>query len=174
MNIRRSSSVTFLALTLAVPLAASADAPPGPGIAKTSSRQATMTQAAKKPNGSGVDVQYTVDGSPQVGRNTTVTIRFDGVVDPAGAGVRLSADPGLTLSGSADLRLPAGEATTITVQVAPGAEGISYLNVFTTQNGLTSATSIPVRVGKVAPTMRSSGDLKKTPAGEPVISMPVR
>lgn len=172
MKTRRGASVVILALAFAAPPAVLADAP-GPA-AKPAPKQVAMTRAAKKANGSGVDVQYAVDGLPQVGRNTAVTIRIDGVTDPAGATVRFTADAGLALSGAAEVRAPAGTVTTVTVQAAPGSEGIAYLNVFTTQNGATSATSIPVQVGKGVPTMGTSGELKKTPAGEPVISMPAR
>lgn len=164
MQRRHCSSAILLGLALVLPACALAD-PPAP---------AGMTRAVKKPNGSGIDVQYAVDGSPQIGRNTAVTLRFDGITDPAGGSVRFSADAGLTLTGAGSVPLPVGVVTTVTVQAAPASEGIAYLNVFTTQNGVTSATSVPIRVGKSDPSMRSNGDARKTPAGEAVISMPVR
>lgn len=155
-----------LVLALAVPLLSCAGAP---------SKPATMTSAAaQKSNGSGIGVRFAVNGTPQVGRNVAITLRFDNVRDAEGASVSLTADPGLTLAGAGVQRLPAGETTTLTVQVTPGGEGLAYLNVFTTQNGATSATSIPIQVGKSALTMRSSGKLQKTPAGEAVISLPAR
>ncbi len=58
------------------------------------------------------------------------------------------------------------------VQATPTSEGIAYVNVFTTQNGVTSVTSIPLRAGTAAAKLRPGGDLKKVPAGESVISMP--
>ncbi|MET0209747.1 MAG: hypothetical protein ABW220_11950 [Burkholderiaceae bacterium] len=173
MNTRCTPGVALLLLALAAaPAAAIADAP-GP-VVKVAPKPLAMIRAAKKPNGSGVDLQYVLEGTPRAGQDTAVTLRIDGVTDPAGALVRFTADAGLTLTGAADLRAPAGEVTTLTVQARPANDGVAYLNVFTTQNGVTSATSIPVAVGKGTPTMRSTGDLRKTPAGEPVISMPAR
>ncbi|MEJ8845715.1 hypothetical protein [Variovorax rhizosphaerae] len=133
-----------------------------------------MTRAVKKKNGSGVDVQYSVDGSVGVGQAATVEIQFDGITDPAGGSARFSADAGLTLAGAGDLQLPPGQTTTVTLRATPGSEGIAYVNVFTTQNGLSSAISIPVQVGASAPKLRSAGELQKQPTGEAVISMPAR
>lgn len=172
MNRRQCSSAMLLGVAFILPSCALADAPAP--AAKSTPKPAAMMSAVKKPNGSGIDVQYAVDGSPQIGRNTAVTLRFDGVTDPAGGSVRFSADGGLVLTGATSVPLPAGATTTVVVQAAPSGEGIAYLNVFTTQNGVTSATSVPIRVGKSDPTLRSNGEVRKTPAGEAVISMPVR
>lgn len=165
---RSSLLIVLLGLAGVLPACAQADAP------VTGAKSPAMTRAVKKPNGAGIDVQYAVDGTPEIGRATTVTLRFDGITDPAGGSVRFSADAGLTLAGAAAAALPAGTATAVTVQVTPASDGIAYLNVFTTQHGVTSATSVPIGVGKAVPALRSSGELKKTPAGEPVISMPAR
>ena len=172
MNPCRLSAATLLMAVLVLPAAAMADAP-GPTV-KVAPKPHAMVRAAKKSNGSGVDVQYVVDGVPKIGQNTSVTLRFGDVTDPSGASVRFTADAGLALTGASDVQLPAGQVTTVTLQVVPSGDGVAYLNVFATQNGVTSATSIPVQVGKGAPSMRSNGDLRKTPAGEPVISMPAR
>jgi len=133
-----------------------------------------LTHAPKKKNGSGVDVQYAVDDTVKVGQAATVVIQFEDITDPAGGSARFTADAGLTLVGADELRLPAGQTTTVTVRATPASEGIAYINVFTTQNGTTSATSIPVRVGEAAPKLRSTGELQKLPAGDSVISMPSR
>ncbi|WP_431274392.1 hypothetical protein ACQ858_20575 [Variovorax ureilyticus] len=70
--------------------------------------------------------------------------------------------------------LPSGQATTMTVEVVPSAQGMAYLHVFTTQNGATSATSIPVQVGKAQPALPAAGELKQDAAGEKIRSMQVK
>lgn len=172
MKRHRHSSAIVLGLSLLLSSCAFADAPGA--AAHAAPQQRAMTRAVAKPNGSAIDVQYVVEGSPQIGRRTAVTLRFDGITDPAGGSVRFGADPGLALTAEGRVPLPVGAVTTVTVHVVPGSEGIAYLHVFTAQNGATSAISVPIRVGKTAPALRSSGDLRKTPSGEAVISMPAR
>ncbi|MEJ8826360.1 hypothetical protein WKW80_30785 [Variovorax humicola] len=174
MNLSSKSGAAALALALMAPAVAFADAQTkaeGPSAAPRA-----MARAVKKPNGSGVDVQYSVDDSVRIGQAATVVIQFGAISDPAGGSARFTADPGLTLAGADEIRLPTGQTTTVTLRATPGSDGIAYVNVFTTQNGLTSATSIPVRVGAAAasPKLRSAGELQKLPAGDAVISMPAR
>ena len=133
-----------------------------------------MTTVARKPNDSGVTLQFRLDAKPQVGRGTPVILQFDGVTDPDGATVQLSADAGLTVSGSDSLTLPAGKRTSATVTVVSDREGLAYLNVLITQKGALSAISIPIQTGTAAPVMKSSGELKSTPDGENIITMPAR
>jgi hypothetical protein len=176
MNIRSGSmiSVAWLALAM-LPAPALADGVPGARHAKsTSHRGAPMTTVARKPNDSGVTLQFRLDATPQVGRGTPVVLQFGGVTDPEGATVRLSADDGLTLSGSDSLTLPTGKRTSATVTVVSEREGLAYLNVFITQKGAVSAVSIPIQTGTAAPVMKSSGELKSTPDGENIITMPAK
>ena len=56
----------------------------------------------------------------------------------------------------------------------PSAQGIGYLHVFTTQNGATSATTIPVQVGKAPTSLPAAGELKQDAAGEKIRSMQVK
>ncbi|VTU15912.1 hypothetical protein H6CHR_00388 [Variovorax sp. PBL-H6] len=136
---------------------------------------AGMTAAPVKPGGSGIGVQYRIDGTPQPGSPVPVVLNFDGVSDPAGGTVKLAADGGLAIAGSAGPHtLPAGQASALTVQVVPDAGGTGYLHVFTTQNGATSATSIAVQVGKAPSAMPASSGLKQAPDGDKIISMPVK
>ena len=131
-----------------------------------------MTTAPMKANGSGVSVEYRVDAA-SAGQPASVVINFDQVTDPVGASVRLTVSGGLTLNGDVAPRvLAAGEKATLTVPVVAPADGVGYLNVFTTQSGATSVTSIPV--GKSPSAMPSSGDLKQTPNGDAIISIPVK
>jgi hypothetical protein len=164
------SGAALLVLALLAPGIALADLPAKAGSDAAGQRK--LTRAAMKKNGSGVDVQFSVDDPVKVGQAATLVIQFDNITDPAGGSARFSADTGLTLVGAEEVRLPAGQATTVTVRATPASEGIAYVNVFTTQNGMSSATSIPVRVGEAAAKLRSTGDLQKTQAGDAVISMP--
>lgn len=136
-----------------------------------------FTRAAQKPSGSGVDVRYRVLDAPTVGKSTRVEIVFARINDSAGAMLKFSADAGLQLgSDSALISLPAGEATTLTVTVVPREEGLAYLNVFTTQRGATSSTSIPIQTGAApsASKKTGTGKLKDTPEGDKILSMPVK
>ena len=102
-----------------------------------------------------------VDDPVKVGQAATLVIQFDNITDPAGGSARFTADTGLTLVGAEEVRLPAGQATTVTVRATPASEGIAYVNVFTTQNGMSSATSIPVRVGEAAAKLRSTATCRR-------------
>jgi len=162
--VRIIAAALACALALALPLAASAAGPGGK----------TMTTAPMKSNGSGVQVQYLVDGTPEAGRPVPVVLAFDGIA-ATGATVRLATEGGLVLAGAETSRsLPAGPATTWTVEVVPAATGIGYLNVFTTQGGATSATSIPVAVGKPSASMPASGALKQSTDGEKILPIQVK
>lgn len=168
-------AAALVTVALCLPMSAAADSAVPQGGAKSSSARHGMQTAPQKSNGSGVTVKFRVDPAVQAGGATTVVLTFDGVADPAGAVVRLAADGGLTLGRSgATSTLPAGVATTLAVEVVPPASGIGYLNVFTTQYGATSATSIPVQTGKAPSAMPASGDLKQSPDGEKIRPMQVK
>ncbi|RST52550.1 hypothetical protein EJI01_15135 [Variovorax sp. MHTC-1] len=169
MHAHRSlAAIVVASLAMGASLQACADSKPERSAPK-------MSAAPAKSNGSGVSVQYRVDGTPQAGVALPIVLSFDGITDPAGASVRLTAEGGLSLSGAGGTQpLPAGQTTTLTVQVVPGAEGVGYLHVFTTQRGATSATSVPVQVGKVPSALPASGTLKQTPDGDKIHAMPVK
>ena len=132
-------------------------------------------KAAQKPGGSGVALRYRVLDKPAVGQPARVEIVLGKVSDPAGATLRLAADPDLRLQGAAtSFNLPAGESTTLTVSVVPQAEGLAYLNVFTTQRGATSSTSIPIQTGAAGARKPAEGRLKDAPGGEKILSIPVK
>lgn len=180
MTIRSNSilSVACLSLgALCLPALADGVPPPASRSAKPSAvahRAAPMTVAARKPNDSGVTLRYQLEGTPQAGKTTSVVLQFDGVSNPDGATVRLAVDSGLTLSGASTLTLPAGKRTSATVSVVSQGNGLAYLNVFIQQGDATSAISIPIQAGGVTPALKSSGDLKATPDGDNIISMPAK
>ncbi|VWX59888.1 conserved hypothetical protein [Burkholderiales bacterium 8X] len=133
-----------------------------------------MVQAPAKSNGSGVVVNYRLSGAIAAGQPLTVAFRFEGVTDPGGATVRMVADGGLRLlEPPATVELKAGQPTSINAIVVP-AEGLGYLHVFTTQNGLESVTSIAVGSGKDAASLPGRSELKQMPDGEKIFSIPVK
>jgi len=165
----------FLALSLlalaATPLVALAS---GTG---TSAPEQPMVQAAQKPNGSGVAVRYRVQGTAAVGQPTQVDLVFGRVRDAEGATLQFTADAALRLDASAaPATLAAGDRTRVTVTVTPQQEGLAYLNVFTTQRGATSSTSIPIQTGApgVSSNKGMAGKLKDAPDGDKILSMPVK
>ncbi|MDQ7998229.1 MAG: hypothetical protein AAGC76_20495 [Luteibacter sp.] len=175
MKLRSTSTATAACLML-VSLGACADGAPVPRAAARHMapvNAATLTTAARKPNDAGVTIQYSVSGVAQIGRPVSVNLQFDGVTDPAGATVRLSADAGLTLSTAA-LALPAGQRTSATVTVTSDREGLAYLNVFVTQHGAMSIVAIPVQTGSSAPALKGAGELKSSSEGEKIISSPAK
>jgi hypothetical protein len=177
-----ASLVVLAALVaLALPLPAAADgggASGGSGSAGGKSSPAPMVGGRTKSNGSGVSIGYRLDGTPKAGAPLTVVLSFDGITDPAGATVRLVTDGGLALAGSSDstLALPGGGPSNATVDVVPGASGIGYLHVFTTQNGSTSVISVPVQVGQAPASLASPAGAaaKQTPSGDKILPMQVK
>jgi len=167
----------FLPLALAA-LAAAPFAVAASSTGATPPSAEPLVRAAQKPNGAGIDVRYRVQGKPAVGQPTRVDILLGKVRDPAGASLRLAADPSLKLdAGGVPATLAAGEATTLSVTVVPQEEGLAYLNVFVTQRGATSSTSIPIQTGAAGASSTKSGPsgrVKSTPEGERILSMPVK
>ncbi|PIF75374.1 hypothetical protein CLU95_2521 [Variovorax sp. 54] len=181
LNIRFPSAValTWLAVSM-FPVSALADGmPPARTAAKllpaaSKGAVAPWATASRKPNDSGVKLQYRLAGTPQAGKPTVVVLQFDGVSDPAGASVTLTVDAGLTLSSSPSLSVPAGQRSDASVTVISQGGGLAYLNVFITQGGRTSAISIPIQTGAAAPAMKANGDIKPLPDGDNIISQPAK
>jgi hypothetical protein len=176
MNIQPRSMISTAGLVLAaLSMPVLADGVPGARQAKSAlQRDQAVMGAARKPNDSGVKLTARLDAKPQVGRGTPVTLQFDGVTAAEGATAELSVEPGLMLSGSETLALPANKRTSVTVTVVSEREGLSFLNVFITQKGGTSAISVPIQTGTATPVMKSSGTLETTPEGENIITMPAK
>jgi len=164
-----------LALALVVSLNTSAAAADMTGLRKAPVPSKAMSTAPMKGNGSGVIVQYRVDGTPVTGVAVPVVLAFGGVTQQSGAVVKLTTEGGLTLAGGEEVRtLPAGEVTSLTVNVTPAATGIGYLHVFTTQYGSTSATSIAIQTRASPSALPHTGELKQTPGVDPVRSYRVK
>ena len=171
----RFALLLLLAVALVTPACADGT---GSGSARqvgASSPSALKAVAPRKANGSGIEVQFRIDGTPRLGEALPVTLSFVGITDSAGASVRFTADAGLSLPAAYLSRLPlaAGQPVpTMTVPVTPTADGLAYLNVFTAQGGTTSANSVPIQVGRPA-AAKAAGELKSTPSGDKILIVPV-
>lgn len=137
------------------------------GAAPASARDG-IHATVQKSNGSGVQVSYRADGLARVGQPFAVTLYFAAVTD-AEATVRLAADAGLQMSVT-EAAIPLSLGTSeLALTVTPVADGLAYLNVFTSQNGAGGVTSIPVQTGDAAPRLPSRGELKPSVDGEPPV-----
>jgi hypothetical protein len=159
---RARTAATWIAMVLAAASSSTHAAP------------ASMTQAQDKPNGSGVSISYRVDGVPQVGRTTSVTLAFESVSNVNGATVSLTTDAGLSIQSERALSLPAGQRTEAQVTVLNEREGLFYLNVFVLQGTRRSVISVPVKIGTAAPVMKSTGVLVRDAQGQWIMSMPAK
>jgi hypothetical protein len=154
-----------------------ADAPHGgkPSAPGKSAQDRRMTLAPQKPNGSGIVVRYRVDATPQTGKTVPIAVSLERITG-SDATVRFEGGPGLQLdAGRLPRALEAGRPAALTVDVVPDHTGLSYLHVFTTQDGITSVASIPVQVGKGDASLPPVGQLKSTPdGGDKILSIPVK
>jgi hypothetical protein len=125
-----------------------------------------------KQNGSGVEIDYRIEGGAVVGSPLTIVLKTS---SPADAQVALRAGEGLALGTSqAVLRSVAGQVTEHRVQVTPQREGRFYLYIESTANGRGSASAIAVQVGKTEVQRKPSGSVQSMPNGERVISVPAK
>lgn len=176
--LRASAILLVCGSTIALPACAETSRPSATHAAGANSNsKAPMRSAAPlKANGSGIDVQFRLDGTARVGAPLRIALGFAGIAAQSGASVRFEADSGLLLPESYRQAVPvSGDegASPQVVTVTPTAEGLSYLHVFTTQNGVTSVSSIPVQTG--TPSARKpDGNLRSTPDGDVLKTMPVR
>lgn len=157
-----AAAATWIAMVFAV-ASSSAHAAP-----------AAMTQAPEKANGSGVSISYRVEGVPQVGRTTPVTLAFENVNNVNGATVSLTTDAGLSIQGERTLNLPTGQRTEAQVVILNEREGLLYLNVFVLQGTRRSVISVPVKIGTAAPVLKSTGTLVRDAQGQWIMSMPAK
>jgi hypothetical protein len=172
--------ISLLAICVLVVNPAVATAPLGPHKEKTAavkkSSSGWLTAPSKK-GGSGVVVRYKIDSTPTVGKPLPVTLNLSGVNSESGATIALEAkDAGLNMDKqrSTPQKLASYQATAMSLSVTPQSEGTFYITVTTEQEGRSSVTMIPIRVGHGKIAMKSSGQLTITPEGEKIISMPAK
>jgi hypothetical protein len=147
---------------------------PAPALAQREEASA-FRPTSRNANGSGIAVSYQVEPAAQASGAARVTLRFADVSDPAGASFRLDPDAGLLVAGAVPVQaLPAGQVTTVVVDVTQRGEATGYLNVFTTQHATTGVTSIPVQVGQAPATLPAGASLKRAPDGGKISPLPVK
>lgn len=131
------------------------------------------TTAVQKANGAGIVVQYRIENGAAAQQPLTVTVVFSAVTDP-GATVRFTTDAGLQLTGAAipSVSLPLGMSELV-LQATPQREGLFYLNIFTTQAGTTSVTSVPIQTSHVTPQLIQVGEAKVSGRGDRIIAISV-
>ncbi len=169
----RVARVFFAMLAVSSSISCGAAVPVLTAIPGQPANFAGFVTPVQKSNGSRVIVGFRVTPTPGAGLPATVSLTFSAVTDAA-AGVRFTSDAGLRLlAPQSSVPLPLG-ASELDIQAIPEADGLFYLNVFTTQNGATSAMSIPIAVGTVAPKLSPVGVTKPTADGQKIISLPVR
>jgi hypothetical protein len=131
----------------------------------------TPTAAKKKTNytstamsGTGVTLAYKISGSLKVGSPITLNVELSST---AAAEVKMTADQGLSMNPATPvLRVPAGQTVVQTLSVTPQADGLLYVNVFSTANGRFATKSIPFNVGNLAKQQKASDTTQITPTGE--------
>ena len=167
----------FAALCLCAGAAAQADSLRAAQAATPSAQSSPRwTLARQKPGGSGVVVRYATPASTRLGQAAVVRLELSGIT--TGARVELRSTPAdlqleiVGASAPGPLELHAGEVRTLEVRVLAAAEGLHYLNVFTTQAGRPGVAAVPVRVGSASVQLKPGGTVQTTPSGERIISLP--
>lgn len=174
------SSTRLFALLGCAAMAASAQAGGDPaashGAARAKHSSHWTKAAAAKHNGSGIRLSYIVPAGMQPGQSARVQLQFSGVTaddasvewrGPAGSNVSSA-----QLGAASSMALPAGQVTAISLDITPAADGMAYLDVFTSQGGRGSAQSVPLKVGSGAVHLKREGTMQTAPSGEKVISLP--
>jgi hypothetical protein len=116
--------------------------------------------------GSAVVISSPAAGAATVDRVFPVVIDFS-QVSAGGAAVSFSADPELALQQPLPSSVPAGSSS-LTVNVRPSANGLTFLNLFVKDDSGSRAVSIPVQVGPGGPHLEPSGGLKAGIGGSPI------
>ena len=131
-----------------------------------------FTRMPVKKGGSGVEIAYRIDGTPEVGLALTILLSVSSSSD---AQLTLRGGEGIVLTGAVGpLQTLAGQTTLHQVSVMPTAQGRFYLHIVSSANGRDTASAIAIQVGKAAGQNKPSGDIQVMPNGERVISVPAR
>lgn len=178
-NLGRIAATACALLVTALPLhATAADAPTKATARNAAKAKPVWVQAAAKHGGSGVSLRYSLPDALQANLPATLQLQFSGVGQDD-ARVELRAPAGSTLtdaSGAAvtALALTPGQTTTLSLTVTASADGMQFIDVFTTQGGRSTAQSVPLKVGKGELALKKTGTLRVEPNGERVVSMPAQ
>jgi hypothetical protein len=169
-----AATLAAFAITMTPHASAATEQPAKPAAKKPVKGWIT---APSKKGGSGVVVRYRIDSKPTVGQALPVTLSLSGVNSEGGASVALTAEPSqlkMDKVRSAPQKLASYQATQMPMSVTPQAEGTFYITVTTEQDGRSSVTMIPIRVGHGQVALKPMGTLTTTPEGEKIISMPAK
>jgi hypothetical protein len=134
--------------------------------------------ARQKHNASGLTLRYRTSGGVKLGQRAQVALVISGVTAADGAQVEFKAsDPAMTvtLNGNpvnAPIALAAGGMHRLNVDVANAPEGLHYVTLYLTQNGRTTVSSVPVKVGHGQSLQKANGQVQTTPSGEKIIVLP--
>lgn len=176
-NRTRFTVASMIALAAVPAFAAGADAPLAEKRASAAKRAAdAWTTAPSKSNASGIRLRYLVSPALQPGQLGIVKLQLSGVTGDD-ARVEWRAPAGSSWRGpegvnGTSMALPPGQVTTLVLEITPAADGMAYLDVFTSQGGRATAQSVPLKVGSGAPQLKREGTAQTTPGGEKVISLP--
>lgn len=149
-----------------------------PAVAADAKAKPMWVQAAAKHGGSGISLRYSVPDAVQPNQPIALQLQFGGVgEDDARVELRAPAGTTITDAGGAavtGLTLPRGQTTTLSLTVTGTADGMQFIDVFTTQGGRSTAQSVPLKVGKGELSLKKTGTLRVEPNGERVISLPAQ
>jgi hypothetical protein len=139
-------------------------------VAATGLTVSSLAHAHKR--GSGMSVEATAPKTLKPGETGTLTLKLSQVTAADGASVEVrNPATGQLLYSS---RLNRGESRTVSVDIAGTSEGMQYLDIVTRQGTGASVQSVAVSVGGARPVLKREGQLKVTPSGEAVISLPAK
>ena len=131
-----------------------------------------FTALPVKKGGSGVEISYRLEGTPEPGTPVVVHLTISSRTD---AQVRLRGGEGLVINGSDRVLMSAaGEVTQHRIELTPKAQGRLYLYLESIANGRGSASAIAVQVGKMEAQRKPAGNVQSMPSGERVISVPAK
>lgn len=139
-------------------------------VAATGLTFSALAHAHKR--GSGVSVEAAAPKTLKAGETGTLTLKLGQVTAPEGASVEVrNPATGQVLYSS---RLNRGESRTVNVDIGGASQGMQYLDIVTRQGTGASVQTVAVAVGGARPVLKREGQLKVSPNGEAVVSMPAQ
>jgi hypothetical protein len=169
----KKSAIAFGFLVACLVFTAQACPPNGKRLMnKATSANAGYTKLESKNGGAGVEMSYKMVGTPTVGKSLTINVSMSSSTD---AETTIKADSGLTLQDPVQvLRTTARQKSEHVITLTPQADGRFYVNLFSTAEGRTSATSFAVQVGAAQASSKSTANVQTAPNGERIKVLPVQ
>jgi hypothetical protein len=139
-------------------------------VAATGLTFSSLAHAHKR--GSGVSVAASAPKTLKAGETGTLSLKLGQVTAAEGASVEVrNPATGQVLYSS---RLNRGESRTVNVDIVGASPGMQYLDIVTRQGADASVQTVAVSVGGARPALKREGQLKVTPGGEAVVSLPAK